>query len=53
LLNDPKLWQTYVKDASLSACKAKEIKFDLVEAGAGSKETINCLEEAFRKQLDK
>ena len=52
LLNDPKLWSGTVKKACKSACKAKGLAFDSVDADvAGSKEILGCLENILRKQL--
>jgi 7-cyano-7-deazaguanine tRNA-ribosyltransferase len=52
LLNDAKLWQSTVKKACKSACKAKSLTFDCVNASAiGSKEILACLEKTFRKHL--
>ncbi len=54
LLNDPKLWKDTVKKACKSACKAKGLAFDCIEADvAGSKEILSRLEEIFKKQLSK
>ena len=52
LLNDPKLWKNSVKKACASACKAKGLEFDSVDADvAGSKEILARLENIFKKQL--
>ena len=54
LLNDPKLWKDTVKKACKSACKAKGLAFDCIEADvAGSKEILSRLEDIFKKQLSK
>jgi hypothetical protein len=51
-LNDPKLWNNTVKKACKSACKARGLPFDSVDAEvAGSKEILGCLENILRKQL--
>jgi 7-cyano-7-deazaguanine tRNA-ribosyltransferase len=52
LLNDKKLWNDTVKQASASACKNKQLMFDCVDANAeGAKEMITYLENALRTQL--
>lgn len=52
LLNDTKLWSDTVKKACRSACKAKDLAFDSVDANVqGSKEILSRLENILRKQL--
>jgi 7-cyano-7-deazaguanine tRNA-ribosyltransferase len=52
LLNDPKLWKGTVKRVCRSACKARDLAFESVDAdAAGSKEILVRLENTFRKQL--
>jgi 7-cyano-7-deazaguanine tRNA-ribosyltransferase len=52
LLNDAKLWKNTVEKACKSACKAKGLAFDSVDAGVeGSKEILIRLENILRKQL--
>ena len=52
LLNDKKLWRDTVKKACKSACKAKSLAFDSVDANVeGSKEILSRLENILRKQL--
>ena len=52
LLNDAKLWQDTVKKACKSACKAKGLAFDCVDANVkGSKEILARLENILRKHL--
>ena len=52
LLNDPKLWKDTVKKACKSACKAKDVAFDSVDANVeGSKEILVRLENILRGQL--
>jgi len=52
LLNDAKLWKDTVKKACRSACKAKGLTFDSVDADLeGSKEILIRLENILRKQL--
>lgn len=52
LLNDAKLWKNTVEKACKSACKAKGLVFDSVNADAeGSKEILIRLENILRKQL--
>ena len=51
LLNDPKLWKDTVKKSCRSACKAKGLAFDSVDAHVeGSKEILSRLENILRKQ---
>ena len=52
LLNDAKLWKDTVKKACRSACRAKGLAFDSVDADVeGSKEILIRLENILRKQL--
>jgi 7-cyano-7-deazaguanine tRNA-ribosyltransferase len=52
LLNDAKLWKNTVEKACKSACKAKGLAFDSVDASVeGSKEILSRLENILRKQL--
>ena len=52
LLNDAKLWKNTVEKACKSACKAKSLAFDSVDASVeGSKEILSRLENILRKQL--
>jgi 7-cyano-7-deazaguanine tRNA-ribosyltransferase len=52
LLNDKKLWDDAVKEASASACKKLGLMFDSVDANVeGTKELLTHLEEALRRQL--
>ena len=52
LLNDPKLWADIVKKATRSACSAKGLAFDSVDANVqGSKEIFSRLEDILREQL--
>lgn len=52
LLNDPKHWSDAVKKAAKSACTAKSIAFDSVNANVqGSKEIFGRLEEILRELL--
>lgn len=52
LLNDTKLWSDTVKKACRSACKAKDLAFDSLDANVqGSKEILSRLENILRKQL--
>ena len=50
LLNDAKLWQGIIEKACKSACRAKGLAFDCVDADVkGSKEILDRLEKIFRK----
>ena len=52
LLNDPKLWGNKIKTACKSACKAKGLPFDSVDADVGaSKQILVRLENILREQL--
>ena len=52
LLNDTKLWKDIVKKACRSACRAKGLAFDSVDADVkGSKEILVRLENILRRQL--
>ena len=52
LLNDAKLWQGAIEKACKSACRAKNLTFDCVDANVkGSKEILGRLEKSFRKHL--
>jgi predicted RNA-binding protein len=52
LLNDAKLWKDTVKKACRSACRAKGLAFDSVDADVeGSKEILIRLENILRRQL--
>ena len=52
LLNDSKLWRSIVKKACSSACRAKGLAFDSVDADVeGSKEILIRLENILRRQL--
>jgi 7-cyano-7-deazaguanine tRNA-ribosyltransferase len=52
LLNDAKLWKDTVKKACRSACRAKGLAFDSVDADVeGSKEILVRLENILRRQL--
>jgi 7-cyano-7-deazaguanine tRNA-ribosyltransferase len=53
LLNDPKHWGDAVKKAAKSACGAKGLPFDSVDANVqGSKEIFSRLEEILRELLN-
>jgi 7-cyano-7-deazaguanine tRNA-ribosyltransferase len=53
LLNDPKHWADTVKKTVKSACNAKGLPFDSVDANVqGSREIFSRLEDILRKQLD-
>ena len=53
LLNDPKLWRDIVKSAAATACAAKGLAFDSVEADASAtKEILGRLSTVLRKQLN-
>jgi 7-cyano-7-deazaguanine tRNA-ribosyltransferase len=52
LLNDKKLWNTTVKDATQDACRMCALAFDFVEANTdGTKEMLLNIEQALRRQL--
>lgn len=52
LFNDSKLWNDTVEKACKSACEAKGLAFDSVDANVkGSKKILIRLEKLFRKQL--
>ena len=52
LLNDDRLLKDTLKKACKSACRAKGLTFDSVDANVkGSKEILGCLEKIFRKRL--
>jgi 7-cyano-7-deazaguanine tRNA-ribosyltransferase len=52
LLNDGKLWNETIKDASSAACKSNGLTFECVETNAeGAKEMIAHLESALCRQL--
>jgi hypothetical protein len=54
LLNDPKHWADVVKKTVKSACGAKGLPFDSVDANVqGSREIFSQLESILREQLNK
>ncbi|MCL5876339.1 MAG: tRNA guanosine(15) transglycosylase TgtA [Candidatus Bathyarchaeota archaeon] len=53
LLNDKKLWNDTVKNASQQACVEQSVAFDSVETNVeGAKEMLNHLASAIRKQFE-
>ena len=52
LLNDPKLWQDTIKSAAATACNAKGVAFESIDADASvPKEILGRLSSILRKQL--
>jgi 7-cyano-7-deazaguanine tRNA-ribosyltransferase len=52
LLNDPKLWHNTIKSAAATACLAKSLQFESVDADATvPKEILSRLSSILRKQL--